>query len=213
MNRLLSGYTKFREEVFPAHREMFAYLSGSQHPHTLFITCADSRVVPNLITQTDPGEIFTVRNVGNIVPSFGEIMGGVSSAIEYAVAALEVENVIILGHSDCGAMKALLFPEDVAEMKAVSTWLQQAHAALHVVRENSPQLEGKSLLRALTEENVLVQIAHLKTHPAVAARVRRGNLTLSGWVYDIANGEVTTWDEEQRMFIPLLASVPEPAGV
>ena len=154
-----------------------------------------------------------MRNVGNIVPSFGEIMGGVSSAIEYAVAALEVEHVIILGHSDCGAMKALLFPEDVAEMKAVSTWLQQAHAALHVVRENSPQLEGKALLRALTEENVLVQIAHLKTHPAVAARLRRGNLVLSGWVYDIANGEVTTWDEEQRKFIPLLASIPEPAGV
>ena len=209
MNKLLKGYAKFHNEVFPANRDAFSALAKGQSPHTLFITCADSRVVPNLITQTSPGEIFTVRNVGNIVPAFGEVMGGVSSAIEYAVAALGVERVVILGHADCGAMKALLFPEDVVHMKAVSTWLQQAAAALHIVKENSPELEGKALLERLTEENVVVQLNHLRTHPAVAARLRRNDIELHGWVYEICDGSVRAYDEETRQFESLPVPVDQ----
>ena len=213
MERLLAGYAKFRQEVLPAQREKYAELARGQNPHTLFITCADSRVVPNLITQTEPGEIFTSRNVGNIVPTFGELMGGVSSSIEYAVVALEVQHIVVLGHSDCGAMKALLFPDAIASMKSVSTWLAQAQGAIHIVRETRPGLEGKELLEAVTEENVLVQLDHLRTHPAVAAKLRRNEITLHGWVYDISSGTVRAWDAEARHFAPLPVQIPEPAGV
>jgi carbonic anhydrase len=213
VHRVLQGYARFRREVFPQQREMFADLSRAQRPDTLFITCADSRVVPNLITQTDPGEIFVCRNVGNIVPPFGEFTGGVSSAIEYAVMALGVGNIVVLGHSDCGAMKALLHPEKAASMRAVSAWLQHAHAATQITAENSSHLEGDELLRAITEENVLVQLDHLRTHPSVAARLRRGGLAVHGWIYEIARGEVRAWDPAQRKFFPLEESIAVEAGV
>jgi carbonic anhydrase len=213
MNRLLAGYRQFREIAFPKNKELFQDLGKGQNPHTLFITCADSRVVPNMIVQAEPGDIFTVRNVGNIVPAYGEIMGGVSSAIEYAVMALGVKNIIILGHSDCGAMKALLHPEAVSEMKAVSTWLMQAKAAKEIVYEMAPHAHGEELLRSVTEENVLVQISHLKTHPSVAARLRRGELELHGWVFDIATGECRAWNEAQRRFESLAAMATEAEAV
>jgi carbonic anhydrase len=203
MDRLLTGYARFRREIFPAQRERFSDLSRGQQPDALFITCADSRIVPNLITQTEAGEIFVVRNVGNIVPPHGEFTGGVSSAIEYAVIGLNVRHIVILGHSDCGAMKALLHPEKVASMKAVTAWLHHSQAALHVVRENCPDCTGDELLRAVTEENVVAQLDHLRTHPSVAARLRKGALQVHGWIYEIAEGRLSEWDAQAKGFAPL----------
>lgn len=203
MKRLIEGYQHFQKEVFPAHRDEFADLSRGQHPEVLFITCADSRIVPNMITQTDPGDIFIVRNVGNIVPPHGEFTGGVTSAIEYGVLALGIKHIVVLGHSDCGAMKGLLHPEKLTNMKGVLAWLQHAQAAKSVVEENSPNLTGDELLHAVTEENVLIQLDHLRTHPSVAARLRRGTVFLHAWIYDIATGSLRTWHAGHKRFYPL----------
>jgi carbonic anhydrase len=200
MHRLLTGYARFRKEVFPAQKEFFADLSRGQTPDALFIACADSRVVPNLITQTDPGELFVVRNVGNMVPAYSDFHGGVTSSIEFAVLGLGVKNIIVLGHSDCGAMKALLHPEKTTSMKAVSDWLRHGQAAYQVVMENRSE---EKLLRAVTEENVILQLDHLRTHPSVASRLRKGSLTLHGWIYDIAEGKLAAWDPEEKLFRPL----------
>jgi carbonic anhydrase len=203
MRRLLSGYARFRREIFPAQKERFSDLSTGQDPDVLCITCADSRIVPNLITQTGAGELFVVRNVGNIVPPHGEFTGGVSSAIEYAVTVLNVSHILILGHSDCGAMKALLQPETIASMKAVSAWLNHSQAAVQIVQENRPGCKGDELLRAVTEENVIAQLDHLRTHPSVAVRLRKGTLQLHGWIYDIGEGRLSAWDPDRRKFHPL----------
>jgi len=214
MMRLIQGYRRFQSEVYSEHQATFARLTTGQNPEALFITCADSRVNPTLITQSDVGDIFVCRNVGNLVPPHGEHTGGVSSAIEYAVVALDVRHIVVLGHSDCGAMKALLDPDRVAGMPAVSTWLQHAQTASHVVTENFPELRGADRLRKITEENVLAQMDHLRTHPSVQARLRRGVLRLHGWYYDIACGLIFAWDSEQNTFLPLhQAEDSEPAAL
>lgn len=194
---LLEGVTKFRDSVFPEWRDQFARLAGGQHPHTLFITCADSRVVPEMITQSDPGDMFVCRNVGNIVPAYGEMMGGVSALVEYAVVALGVSHVVVCGHSDCGAMKGLLNADDptLKRMPTVGTWLRNAEAARSVVEALQPDLEGPQKVQALVEQNIRLQMQHLRTHPTVAARSANGSLKLHGWVYDIENGAVLTVDE------------------
>ena len=181
--------------------------SEPQRPHTLFITCADSRIDPNEITGTGPGEVFVTRNIGNMVPTYGEMLGGVSAVIEFAVSSLGVRHVVVCGHSDCGAMKALLEPQSVAKMPTVTSWLKNASAALPVaealyasdVREGS----DRSLLEELTEQNVLLQMRHLKTHPSVVAAMVAGNLTMSGWVYEIGSGEVRIARDGQQIFRPI----------
>ncbi|GBQ65250.1 carbonic anhydrase [Komagataeibacter swingsii] len=197
---LLHGVERFNTEVFPQNRELFASLAESQSPDTLFIACADSRVNPSMITQTQPGDLFVLRNIGNIVPAYGEMLGGVSSAIEYAVSALKVSHIIVCGHSNCGAMKALLDPDPtkLAKMPTVASWLRNAEAARAVLEASDA---GPASVRSLSEQNVQLQIAHLRTHPAVAAGLARGTLTLQGWFYDIASGEVVVLDETSRTFI------------
>ncbi len=194
---LLQGVTKFRDSVFPERRDQFARLAGGQHPHTLFITCADSRIVPEMITQTDPGDMFVCRNIGNIVPPYGEMLGGVSAIVEYACTALGVKHIVVCGHSDCGAMKGLLNPDDPAlkRMPTVSSWLRNGEAARVVVDARHPGIEGPARVAALVEQNVRLQIQHLQTHPAVAARLADGTLKLHGWTYDIENGSVNSVDE------------------
>lgn len=203
MQKLIAGYLRFQDEVFPTQREFFEELSAGQSPDALVITCADSRIDPGLLLQSGPGELFVCRNVGNIVPPHGEFTGGISSAIEYAVLALHVKHVIVLGHSDCGAMKALKAPEKLKSMPSVSTWLKHAESARYMVEHNHPELEGDAWLRALTEENVIAQIEHLETHPSVAARRRRGDIQLHGWIYDIRHGGITALVRETHKFVPL----------
>ncbi|MBK5295215.1 MAG: carbonic anhydrase [Acidobacteriia bacterium] len=208
MKKVMSGLAKFHDEVFPKNRDLFASLASGQKPETLFITCSDSRIDPSLLTQTKPGDIFICRNAGNIVPAHGEVIGGVSATIEYAVLALGVRDIILCGHSDCGAMRALLNPRSVAHMPAVSAWLRYGESARFVVQENHSHLSGADLLNALIEQNVLAQLDNLRTHPAVSARLAKGQLNLHGWVYDIGSGEVTAHDPAQARFVPLHASAP-----
>jgi carbonic anhydrase len=195
---LRQGIHRFQTEIYPERRETYLEaVSKPQEPHTLIITCADSRIDPELITQSGPGELFVMRNIGNLVPPYGEMIGGVSSVIEYAVTGLKVKHLVICGHSDCGAMKALLKPESTEKMPTVRRWLRNAEAALSVTREISPEA---NMLPNLTEQNVLMQMTHTKTHPAVAGAMARNELTVGGWVYDIARGDVRIYDEQKNKF-------------
>ena len=191
LEQLKDGIRQFRREVYPAQAEMYRKaMSEPQRPRALIVTCADSRIHPDVLTQAVPGEIFVTRNIGNMVPTYGEMVGGVSAVLEFAVAALGVRHVAICGHTDCGAMKGLLEPESVERMPIVKTWLTNAHAALSVAKAVQTRTGSGDLLRILTEENVMLQMRHLLTHPSVAGAVAAGELTVSGWVYDIAEGEV-----------------------
>ena len=205
MKKVISGIAKFQNEVFPQNRDLFETLASGQSPETLFITCSDSRIDPSMLTQTKPGDIFICRNAGNIVPAYGEVVGGVSATIEYAVLALQVKDIILCGHSDCGAMRALLNPQSVAGMPAVAAWLRYGESARFVVQENHSHLTGADLVNAMIEQNVLAQLDNLRTHPSVSARMATGRLKLHGWVYDIGSGQVRSHDPEQRLFVPLQA--------
>jgi carbonic anhydrase len=213
MDRLVQGVAKFQREVFPQKQQLFEELAGGQNPEALFITCADSRIVPDLIMQTNPGDLFICRNAGNMVPPYGELHGGVSATIEYAVRALNVEHIIVCGHSDCGAMKGILHPELVADMPTVQTWLSHGEVARRMVTENYPNLPEAAKLDVITEENVVAQLEHLRTHPSVAARLARGTLSIHGWVYDFRTSHVSAWDAPKGRFVPieeysLVSSVP-----
>jgi carbonic anhydrase len=202
LQELKAGIRQFRTKVYPENEATYQKaVSEPQKPHALFVTCADSRIDPELITQSRPGDLFVTRNVGNLVPAYGEMMGGVSAVIEYAVSALKVQHVVVCGHSDCGAMKGLLHPEALATMPTVKSWLKNAHAALSVAESLGDADEKPSdRMRRLTEENVLLQMQHLRTHPSVAGAMARGELTISGWVYDIGKGEVRISEDGGRAF-------------
>jgi carbonic anhydrase len=201
--RLLSGVRTFRRDVFPAQRAIYESVAQGQSPHTLFITCADSRVDPELLTQAGPGELFVMRNIGNIVPGYGEMLGGVSAVIEFAVSALGVHHIVICGHADCGAIKGLQNPESVKAMPTVRQWLRNATAALSVVEAREPDAPPDLFMDRLIEANVLLQLDHLRTHPSVAGEMARGSLALHGWVYEIGTGIVRMHDPALGRFEPI----------
>ncbi|TSD90594.1 carbonic anhydrase [Mycobacterium sp. KBS0706] len=196
MDDLFLGMARFRAEIFPQQQPLYQKLAtDGQQPQALVISCADSRVVPELITQSGPGQIFCCRNAGNIVPPFSQANGGVSSAIEYAVVALGVRDIVVCGHSDCGAMKGLLHPEALQDMPNVAAWLRHSHAAHRVVCEAYPPgRDERETLRALALENVVAQLNHLRTHPSVAAKVARGQLRLHGWFFELETGDILAYD-------------------
>lgn len=202
MDELTRGVLRFERDIYPKRKDFFDKLIAKQYPKALFITCADSRVVPNMITDSDPGDIFTIRNAGNIVPPYAAPKGGVSASIEYAVMALNIKNIIICGHTRCGAMDAVMNPDSVAHMPTVKSWLQHSESARRVVDgyENLSK-DRRELL--IVEENVLVQLDHLKTHPSVAASLTHGEMNLYGWVFDITTGQVLTYDADQGRFVPM----------
>ena len=201
--RIAKGVAKFQTEIFPAQREMFERLKRGQKPLALFVTCADSRVNPNLVTQTDPGEIFIERNPGNIVPPYTEFVGGVTAGVEYAMLALKVPVIIVCGHSDCGVMKALLHPEQVEGMPGVRKWMSHAfEARSRMLRKFGDAAEEEQLHR-LTEHNVLGQIENLKTHPSVRDRVQKEEIEIRGWVYDIGDGSIREAEPESGHFVLL----------
>ncbi|HEY6559428.1 MAG TPA: carbonic anhydrase [Polyangiaceae bacterium] len=212
MQKLISGIHHFQRSVFSSRRELFDRLAGGQSPDALFITCSDSRINPNLITQTDPGDLFILRNAGNIVPPYGQNVGGEAATIEFAVAGLGVRDIIVCGHSSCGAMKGLLNPAGLDEMPCVASWLRHADSTRAIIRENYAQLEGTPLLSACVQENVLTQIGNLKTHPIVAARLASGRLNLHAWVYKLETGEVFAYDPGAGQFTVLSESAI-PSGV
>ncbi len=190
VEKFLGGVSHFQKHVYPKHQELFEKLALGQRPEALFITCADSRIDPCLLTQTKPGELFICRVIGNIVPPYPDAIGGVSATIEYAVGVLEVPMVIVCGHTDCGVMKGALNPDALGDFPNVTAWLRYA------------QVDHRDLL-VLTEHNVLAQLKNLRSHPAVAARLKEGNLALHGWVYHIGEGTVTAYDRASGKFQPL----------
>src|SRR5580704_8927881 len=165
VEKFLGGISHFQKHVYPKHQDLFEKLALGQRPDALFITCADSRIDPCMVTQTKPGELFICRVIGNIVPPYPDAIGGVSATIEYAVGVLEVPVVIVCGHTDCGVMKGALNPEALAEYPNVTFWLRYA------------KVDHQDLL-TLTERNVVRQLANLRTHPTVAARLADGSLAL-----------------------------------
>lgn len=210
VQQLLAGIHHFRSQVFRTQKELFERLATGQDPETLFITCSDSRIDPNLITHTDPGDLFVLRNAGNLVPAFNASTGGESATIEFAVDGLKVTDIVICGHSHCGAMKALLHPEYVAEMPEMANWLRHAEATRRIVRSKYSHLTVERLLEATIEENVLIQIENLQTHPAVAAALAQNLLKLHAWVYEIETGEVFAFDPDAGQFRSL--GEARPAG-
>lgn len=214
LQKLKDGVRRFQAEVYPRQAEIFARaVSGPQHPHTLFITCADSRIDPNAITSSGTGELFVTRNIGNMVPAYGGAPDGTGAVIEFAVSALRVRHIVICGHTPCGAMQALLSPDLVANMPAVRSWLKDAQAALPAAEALHHQVPAadaptKAVHDILTEQNVLLQMRHLKTHPSVADAAAAGALTLSGWVYSIGSGDIRIAEEGARTFTPIGNKVP-----
>ena len=197
VEKFLGGVSRFQKHVYPKHQDLFEKLALGQRPEALFITCADSRIDPCMLTQTKPGELFICRVIGNIVPPYPDALGGVSATVEYAVGVLRVPEVIVCGHTDCGVMKGALNPEAFEAYPTVAAWLRYAHVE-HREPEPSPEF-----VLALAERNVAAQLKNLRSHPTVAARLEEGDLVLHGWVYHIGPGTVTAYEEESRKFLPL----------
>lgn len=202
LEKLKLGILRFQRDVYTERRQEYqTAASQPQKPHTLVIACADSRVDPETLTQSGTGEIFVSRNIGNMVPAYGEMLGGVSAVIEYAIEALRVQHVVVCGHTDCGAMKGILEGEgQLGHMPTVKIWLRNADAAQRIAATMD---DGKPSIKTMTEQNVLLQMQHLHTHPSVTGAIEQGRLTISGWVYDIANGDVRIYDDRAKAFISL----------
>ena len=205
MQDIIDGFFKFRRDIFPERKDLFRKLAESQTPRTLFIACSDSRMVPELITQCEPGELFVIRNAGNIIPSFGPEPGGVTATVEYAVSVLGVRDIVVCGHSDCGAMKAIASCDCMTGLPAVRSWLRYADAA-KLINDTRTHQSDRERVESLVKENVVCQINNLRTHPSVALAIAQGRLELHGWVYDIESGSVTVFDKFALSFKPLEAN-------
>lgn len=203
MKKLIRGLDQFRQKYVVEHQELLEQLSHGQKPRVLFITCSDSRVAPNLITNTDIGELFVIRNAGNIIPPYGAANGGEGGTIEYAITALGIEQVVVCGHSHCGAMKGLLKLNKLqADMPLVYDWLKHAEATRRLVKENYKHYSEEELLETLVAENVLIQIENLKTYPAIRAKLHQGKLQIYAWIYQIETGEVLAYDSKTHTYVP-----------
>ncbi|MFD7623378.1 carbonic anhydrase [Streptomyces sp. NPDC059802] len=193
MHDLTGGLARFRRDVFPAKAGLFAHLATTHRPKTLFVGCSDARVVPELITQSDPGELFVIRTAGNLVPAYASGPDGIVASVEYAVAVLHVTDIVICGHSSCGAMTALAEEHDLSAAPVVAGWLRHADAA-RARAAAEPAASGPAKVAALVRANVAAQLQNLTTHPSVARALAARTLTLHGWVFDIATGTVETID-------------------
>jgi carbonic anhydrase len=208
MEKLIRGIVEFRSQLLPQYFDRFRELSHRQSPDTLFISCSDSRVVPDLLVSTDPGDLFVMRNVGNLVPPAtvqGYSTGDVSeaSAIEYAVLVLEVSTIVVCGHSECGAMKAALSAKTPENAPNLEKWLHHATSAVFRLDEEGPLDCHWERHNQLSQLNVLVQLEHLYTYPIVFERVRAGTLRLCGWWFEIATGEMFAYERTRRSFEPI----------
>jgi carbonic anhydrase len=203
VERIREGVRRFRREIFPSKRDLYESLAEKQKPDALFLTCGDSRIDPCLLTGTEPGEIFVERTPGNIVPVHDDTASvGVSASIEYSVVVLGVADIIVCGHSACGAMKALLHPEHLAGIPTTARWLAFAAPAVARLQQHARGLTESERLETLTKLNVLEQMAHLHTHPAVEARFETGALGIHGWFYEIHTGRVDAYNPATDTFEP-----------
>ena len=214
MQKLVEGLHRFQHGAFNSQKKLFQKLVDGQAPIALFITCSDSRIDPNLLTQTEPGELFVLRNAGNIVPPYGAVQGGEAATIEYAVAVLKVRDIVVCGHSHCGAMSGLLNPQSLEGLTAVKSFLSYAECTRRITTENYTHItDAKARLVATVEENVLVQLENLRTHPAVASALGRDEIHLHGWGYKCETGQIFSYDVEQGQFLPLDVHAPEESTV
>ncbi len=204
--RIVQGVQQFQENVFETKESLFRRLGEGQSPHALFITCCDSRIDPNLLTQTEPGELFIHRNIGNQVPPYFS-SGGVRATLEYALKTLDIRDVIVCGHSKCGAMQGLLNPDSLREMPCVEHWLMHARAILPAIEQAAATLSPDEKLNLAIERNVLLQLEHLQKYPFVAEAISAGRLHLHGWIYFIESGQVTAHDPGDGRFLPLARSL------
>ena len=205
MDFLFDGVKEFSKTDFEKNRDLFSRLSNQQKPHTLFISCSDSRIVPNLLTKTNPGEIFVVRNVANIVPPYrvsSEYLS-TTSAIEYAVQVLDVDNIIICGHSNCGGCKALFLEDkDFENIPHTGRWLSLARSAKMKAKELAGQEKNNVEIEWLVEqENIVEQMNHLVTYPFIKERYKAGAINIFGWYYEIGTGSVYNYHPEEKRFI------------
>jgi carbonic anhydrase len=203
MDRLIEGHKRFLKEVFPGRRKLYKLLADGQSPDWLFITCSDSRVVPDLILGTGPGDLFITRNAGNVVPIASHDVDGVTATIEYAVEVLKVKGAILCGHSDCGAMKAALNRKELENLPKARRWLSHVEAAFSHRQPQNPADGEHAELAALIRGNVVAQLLNLRSQPSVARAVVEGRLTVHGWYYDILSGQIEQYDNEMRRFLPL----------
>jgi carbonic anhydrase len=203
MQKLIDGLYKFRSQVVAPRADFFAALADGQQPETLFITCSDSRINPNMLTQTEPGELFILRNAGNIVPAYAPTGCAEAATIEFAVQHLGVRHVVVCGHTHCGAMKALLDPKALEGSPAVAAWLAHAEATRRHVCDNYAHLDGDAKATVMVEENVLSQLENLRTHPAIRSKLARREIMLHGWVYKIESSETFQFDGELGQFAPI----------
>jgi carbonic anhydrase len=211
MQRLIEGYARFRAKVYPQHSKLFEGLAKGQQPQALFICCSDSRVMPEMITQCDPGVLFSCRNAGNLIPPPTEVGSGVPATIEYAIRVLKVTDIVVCGHSDCGAMKGILKPENLESLPVVRGWLEHAGPSarwLTRMLKKTTSISFEETLEAVTEANIIVQMQNLRMHPAVDEAVRQGSLQLHGWMYDIGSGDIRRFDPELGAFCTLLEDGP-----
>lgn len=211
MKRLIEGHKRFLNEVFPARRSQFHLLADSQAPEWLFITCADSRIVPDMILGTGPGDLFISRSVGNVVPGTRHDVEGVTATIEYAVEVLRVPHAIVCGHSDCGAMKAALDKRALENLPQASRWLRHVEAAFAHRQPLNPADGDAAELASLIRGNVVAQVMNLRAQPVVERACAEGRLAVHGWYYDIMTGQIEAYNAELQRFVPLLADEMQPS--
>lgn len=200
MQKLIEGHQKFLAEVFPAKKGQFHLLAEGQSPEWLFITCADSRVLPDLILGTEPGDLFISRSIGNVVPKPSPDVDGVTATIEYAVQVLKVRHIIVCGHSDCGALKAALNKKALENLPKAKHWLDHVEDAFAHKQPLNPADGESAELAALIRGNVVAQIANLRAQPSVQQALTEGRLTVHGWYYDILTGRIDEYDEAKKRF-------------
>lgn len=200
MEKIISGVKRFQQDAYTQRKALFDELATGQSPEVLFITCADSRIDPNLITQTGPGDLFVCRNAGNVVPPKGTATSGITASIEFAVAALKVKHIVICGHTDCGAMKGAMNPGGLDALPHVQEWVGHCSEAVASCADRHGGELGPEHLREVTEENIRVQIQHLQDQPAVAAALQAGEVDIHGWLYDIGAGGVDVLDPDSGEF-------------
>ncbi|MFN3190285.1 MAG: carbonic anhydrase [Aureliella sp.] len=209
MKKIVKGIHEFQQGDYQQHQDFFQSLAQGQSPRALFITCSDSRIDPSRLTRTEPGELFILRTAGNIVPPYGAVTGGEAATIEYAIAALGITDIIVCGHSHCGAMSGLLSLDKLDALPSVKAYLGHAEATRRVIEENYQHVtDFDQKLHCTVEENVLIQLENLRTHPAVAAALGRKKLELHGWVYRFESGEVFAFDPTKRDFALLEDVMP-----
>lgn len=206
MDNIIKGVLAFKKNDYKQHEDLFGELANSQSPKVLFITCSDSRIDPNMLTQSKPGDLFICRNAGNIIPPHSNETGGMTASIEYAVAVLGIKDIILCGHTDCGAIHGALDVNSLGLLPHVQEWLGHCRSAVEIVRERNNLAAGEKLdkqyLNETIQENVMQQLQHLRTHPIVASRLATGKLKLHGWIYNIKKGEIICCDQQNYRFKP-----------